>query len=508
MGSIIAETTSAEKVEHLIKPVKDLFGAVFFVSVGMMIDPQAMVEYAVPILLVTLLTIFGKLFSTTLGALLSGQSLKQSVQVGMSMAQIGEFAFIVATLGLSLGVISEFLFPVAVGVSAITTFTTPYMIKYSERFYNFLEKHLPEKWIKRLNNYSSGTQSIQAESDWKKLLKSYLNIAITNGIVLLAILLLSLNFIDPLVSENITDGTGRIIIVLLVSFGIASPFLWAFMAKRPNNMAYKELWMEKKYNHGPLLIIEIVRNTLGVLLLGFWTSRLVPTPATLIVVVLFAILVIILFSRRIQAFYQRLENRFTTNLNARETAAATDDSLTANLLRKNAAIQSGLTPWDAHIVELEVNPHAEYIGKPLMELGWREKYGINIAYIKRGDKLINVPGRNNRLMPFDRVGIIATDQQMEIFTPVFDALESVPASEVDINDISLEKILVDEHSRLKGIDIRSSGLREHTDGLVIGIERDKARILNPDSGTVLQWGDLVWIVGNRKKIHEISQQRH
>src|SRR5688500_2897416 len=143
MGSIIAETTSAEKVEHLIKPVKDLFGAVFFVSVGMMIDPNAMVEYAGPILLVTFLTLFGKLFSTTLGALLSGQPLKQAVQVGMSMAQIGEFAFIVATLGLSLGVISEFLFPVAVGASAITTFTTPYLIKYSEPFYNFLVKVLP-----------------------------------------------------------------------------------------------------------------------------------------------------------------------------------------------------------------------------------------------------------------------------------------------------------------------------------------------------------------------------
>src|SRR5687767_13688109 len=184
MGSIIAETTSAEKVEHLIKPVKDLFGAVFFVSVGMMIDPQAMVQYAWPIIWVTLLTVFGKLFSTTVGALLSGQPLKQAVHVGMSMALIGEFAFIVATLGLSLGVISEFLFPVAVGVSAITTFTTPYLIKYSEPLYNFIARFFPEKWLKRLNRYSSGTQSIQADSDWKVVLKSYVMIAISNGIVL------------------------------------------------------------------------------------------------------------------------------------------------------------------------------------------------------------------------------------------------------------------------------------------------------------------------------------
>src|SRR3546814_635754 len=173
MGSIIAETTSAEKVEHLIKPVKDLFGAVFFVSVGMMIDPKAIAEFDIPVLVVTLLTLFGKLFSTTAGALLSGQPLKQSVQVGMSMAQIGEFAFIVATLGLSLGVISDFLFPVAVGASAITTFTTPYLIKLSGPFHDALVKILPKKWVAALNAYSSNTQKIQAESDWKKVLKSY-----------------------------------------------------------------------------------------------------------------------------------------------------------------------------------------------------------------------------------------------------------------------------------------------------------------------------------------------
>ncbi len=205
MGSIIAETTSAEKIEHLIKPVKDLFGAVFFVSVGMMIDPKAMTEYATPIIFVTLLTLFGKLFSTTLGALLSGQPLKQSIQVGMSMAQIGEFAFIVATLGLSLGVISNFLFPVAVGASAITTFTTPYLIRYSNSFYNVLVKFLPARWVDRLNSYSSNTQSIQADSDWKVVLKAYVRIAVVNGVILLALFLLSTNFLQPYAMEKITD---------------------------------------------------------------------------------------------------------------------------------------------------------------------------------------------------------------------------------------------------------------------------------------------------------------
>ncbi len=263
MGSILAETTKAEKVEHVLKPVKDLFGAIFFVSVGMMIDPQAIIEYKWPVLIVTLLTLFGKLFSTTLGAILSGQPLKQSVQVGMSMAQIGEFAFIVATLGLSLGVISDFLFPVAVGASAITTFTTPYMIKYSDPIYNFIERILPARWVKALNNYSSGTQNIQAESEWKKVMKSYINIGITNGIVIMALILLSLNFLLPFLNETIENSTTRSIIALVVSLGAAAPFLWALMAKRPNNLAYKELWLDKIYSRGPLLVVEVFRIVVG-----------------------------------------------------------------------------------------------------------------------------------------------------------------------------------------------------------------------------------------------------
>jgi CPA2 family monovalent cation:H+ antiporter-2 len=505
MGSIIAETTSAEKVEHVIKPVKDLFGAVFFVSVGMMIDPSAMVKYAGPILWVTALTIFGKLFSTTLGALLSGQPLKQSVQVGMSMAQIGEFAFIVATLGLSLGVISDFLFPVAVGASAITTFTTPYFIKYAEPVYNFTSKYLPKKWVTRLNNYSIGTQSIQAESDWKLVLKSYMKIALTNAIILLATVMLSINFLVPLINKNIANGTLRTVIVLVISLGIAAPFLWAFMAKRPNNQTYKELWLEKKYNRGPLLIIEIIRILLGIFFIVFWVYMVVPAPVTILLAVPITILVLVVFSRRIQKVYQRMEKGFLTNLNAREKSEANDTSLSANIQRKNAELQFNMEPWDAHIVEMKVNPNAEYIDKTLMELGWREKFGINIVYIKRGDKLIHVPGRDSTLMPFDQVGIIGTDAQIQLFKPMFDTIENFAQETAAIDAISLQKIIVDEHTKLKGIDIRSLGLRERTRGLVVGIERNKQRILNPDSGFILEWGDVLWIVGDKKKIQQLNK---
>ena len=501
MGSIIAETTSAEKVEHVTKPVKDLFGAVFFVSVGMMIDPQAIIQYGWPVIIVTMLTLFGKLLSTTMGALLSGQPLKQSVQVGMSMAQIGEFAFIVATLGLSLGVISEFLFPVAVGASAITTFTTPYLIKFSEPFYNFLERVLPPKLLKRLNNYSSGTQDIQAENQWKVVLKSYGTIILTNGIVLLALMVFSINFLMPFLSKQIGDATIRSAIGLLISLVFAYPFLWALMTKRPNNMAYKEMWLEKKYSRGPLLILEISRVLIGGLLVSFWVFELFDTELATIIAVPIILVIIFVFTKRIQAFYQRIEIRFLGNLNAREEDVY--NSLEANVSRKNAAIEAKLTPWDAHIVQLEVSPEADFIGRTLPELAWREKHGINIVYIKRGERMILAPDRHFILLPFDQVGIIATDEQIHSFKPVFDSIISVESSVMDVNDISLQSIVVDEFTKLRGVNIRNSGLRERTNGLVIGIERNNERILNPESSMVFEWDDIIWIVGERKKIQNL-----
>ena len=506
MGSIIAETTSAERVQHLTKPVKDLFGAVFFVSVGMMIDPNAMAKYAWPILCVTL-TLFSKIIWTTLGALLSGQPLKQSVYVGMSMGQIGEFAFIVATLGLSLGVISDFLFSVAVGVSAITTFTTPYLIKYSEPVYNFIAKLLPEGWVNKLNKYSSSAQSIQADSDWNIVLKAYGKIILTNSIILIALILLSTKFLVPFIIKNIDHGPLQIIIVLVATLAVASPFLWALMASKPQTHAYKELWVNKKYNHGPLLAIEILRIIIGIIFVGFWVDTLTSTRTALFVAIPVTLLILFLFSKRIQNFYQRIERRFITNLNDRESIPIIENKMRPNALNKNADFNNNLAAWDAHLLEMEVSPLAEYAGIPLIELAWREKYGINIAYIKRGDKIIPAPGRNNRLLPFDQAGIIATDEQIQIFKPVFDAAEPVEDTAASIDDITLQKILVDEHTRLKGKTIRESGLREQTDGLVVGIQRDEERILNPESSVVLEWDDIIWIVGNRKKITGLTKKQ-
>lgn len=501
MGSIIAETTIAEKVEHTLKSVKDLFGAVFFVSVGMMINYEAMMTYAWPILIVTLLTLFGKMFSSALGALISGQPLKQSVQVGMSMAQIGEFAFIVATLGLSLGVISDFLFPVAVGVSAITTFTTPYLIKFSEPFYNWLVKVIPPKYIAGINKYSSNTQNIQAETSWQTILKSYSRIMIINGIIIIAIYLLFSNFIIPAINANVESNSVKNIIGNALPILFILPFLWALMVKRPTSGSYKELWTKTKYNRGPLLIIEIVRFAFGIAILGFFLDRFASTRISFFITIPVAMILIFLFSKKINRLYNRIEKRFITNLNDRSNTTDVD---AAERLTGNTEVINNLAAWDVHIIELQVKPLADYIGKNLYELQWREKYGVNIGYIRRGEKLIHTPDRHQILMPYDKVGIIATDDQFQVFRPVFDSQEVV--EEESIDHIKLGKILINHHSPKKGLSIRESGIRDKTDGLVIAIRRGDERILNPESSEILQLDDIVWVVGDRKKIEKLNTE--
>lgn len=403
MGSIIAETTSAEKIEHLLNPVKDLFGAIFFTSVGMMIDPSGMTAYAQPILWVTLLTLFGKLISTTVGALLSGQPLKQSVQVGMSMAQIGEFAFIVATLGMSLGVTSSFLFPVAVGASAITTFTTPYLIKFSGALYHWLERILPASVINRINKYSSETKKKSPTSKWK------------------------VNFIR---------------------FAIITLFV-------------------------------------GFLLQQFFNIY------TGFIFVCIVLLLLAVFPKRIRVFYKTLKRRFLFNLNERE-------------IEKSRLNRTELAPWDAHIVPVIVPATAACVGKTLRELAWREITGVNVVMIKRGHHAIAAPGRNQMIFPNDELLVLGTDHQVQRLKVLIRPDKEASPEEVD--NVALYNYFISETSALRDKTIRQSGLREKANALVVGIERNGERLLNPESDTVLQSNDSLFIVGDPKKIKAVIRE--
>jgi K+:H+ antiporter len=304
MGSLLAETSIAEKVEHLVASVKNLFGAIFFVSVGMLIDPQMLVQYAWPIFIISVVTILGKIISTMTGALLSGQPLTNSVQAGFSLAQIGEFSFIIATLGLTLKVTSGFLYPIAVAVSALTTFTTPYLIKAAEPFSVRLQQWLPEKWRNALDRYSKATQTTNAASGWKIALKAYLGIIAINAIILIACLILAHKFLLPFMESIITQRLLARSLTAVITVIIMSPFLWALAIR--------------KLKKGSWVVLEIVRVLVAIFLLGALLQWLFTFWAAVVLTLIIVPLLLYAFRKKLDRSYDLIRQRFLYNLNEKE----------------------------------------------------------------------------------------------------------------------------------------------------------------------------------------------
>ena len=485
MGSILAETTQAERIETLTKSVKDLFSAIFFVSVGMLINPSALVTYALPIVLITLLIIFGKILFTILGALLAGQPLKMAVQAGMSLAQIGEFSFIIATLGVSLKVTSDFLYPIAVAAAAITTFTSPHLIKLAEPLHSFLNKTLPRRWISGIERYSSSTEGITTLSNWRIMLRAYISNTIIHSVIIISIILLTSKFLNPFIQNQLGGVSNATIISVIISFFLMAPFLWALSIRRIEKNAYSHLWLNKKYTRGPLVAMEMFRIVLGIFLVGVLLNQFFDTWIATGVALLLIILVMMVFSRKLQSFYNKLEARFILNLNDRENR-------TPNIL-----------PWDTHLTEISVAPESALVGKSLLELKMREKYGVSIALIERGKISIPTPSRDERLYPNDKLLIIGTDEELAEIKPLFEGIADDSITSLTKDEMSLQKIVVHSKSTIFGKSIRESGIRETAQGLIVGIERKGARILNPDSDFIFDDDDIVWIVGNHKLIPEL-----
>ncbi len=487
MGSILAETTHAEKIEHLLKPVKDLFGAIFFISVGMLINPSLLIEYALPTAILVFVVILGKTLFVTIGATISGQPLKTSLQAGMSLSQIGEFSFIIATLGLSLKVTSEFLYPIAVGVSVITTFTTPYMMRAAEPMYKWLDLHLPKKWINYLNRYSTSTEKIVESTNWNLVLKSYVQNVITNSVVVIGITLISSRQLTALIHRRIPETNLTNAAMAILTFMLIAPFLWALAFKRNNRKAYSALWLSRRISRGPILLLELSRLVIAILLLGFVLNAFFDTPTALIAAGIIMTLSILLFYQRLQAFYHRIEERFMQNLNARG-------------LEGSGKSTRLLLPWDAHFAFLEVSPDSEYIGKSLQQLKIREKFGINLVLIERGSKTIQLPKPTELLYPYDRIEVIGTDEQLDIFREQIEIKTSGDSYLAQEDNIILEKIEILPNSRLRGKSIRNSKIREITNCMIVGLERNGERILNPDSSMIIEKEDLLWIAGEKDLI--------
>jgi len=482
MGSIIAETTQAEHIEHLVKPVKDLFGAIFFVSVGMLIDPVTLYEHAIPVVILTFVTIFGQSISSTIGALISGQALKQAVQTGMSLSQIGEFSFIIATLGMSMNVTSSFLYPIVVAVSAITTFTTPFMVKMAVPFSEFLERKLPRKWVKNIARYSTNAQAIRSVSTWQIAIRAYLIQIVLNTIIITSIILLSANYVLPLV-EHSKFGNA---IAALITIVCISPFLWALSLRRVAVEQVDALFKERKYR-GPILMMIFFRMGLALFYIGFLLNIFF-SPVIAFFALVLSITFYLFFPKQLHAQYHKIENHFLKNLNNRD-------------IKKVDRRHANLTPWDGHMSTFEIAAESSLAGKTLRQLHIREDLGINIAFIKRGDLTIQIPNKLDQLFPGDEICVIGTDEQVEQFSDYLKQKEIKEPTKVD-NNLVLKQIELNNEEFI-GRSVGQSKLRERTNGLLVGIERNGQRILNPESSIVLKKDDILWIVGNNKLMNAL-----
>ena len=497
MGSILAETIEAEHIEHIIQPVKDLFGAIFFVSVGMLVNPAVLVEYAWPVIIITLVTIIGKAIFSSLGVLLSGESLNISIKSGFSLAQIGEFAFIIAGLGVSLKVLDPFISPIIVAVSVITTFTTPYFIRLANPFAEWLYKVLPPKVQEMLARYASGKKTVNHDSDWKKLLKNIVGRVIIYSVLLTAIWLLSVKTLYPAVSELFTPVTIWVNLAMcLVTLVLMTPFLWALISNKYNSSAiFLKLWEDESYNHGRLVALVLFRVSVAIFFISAVVISYFHLNIGIGVVIAVAVVALILILREDLTQYSRLETHFLTNLNLREEVAKKHHPL-------KTSFNSEFNNKDIELTSVVVSPYSRYIGKSLGELSFRQEFGVNVVAIVRGDLKIYIPKSSERIYPQDKLAVVGTDGQLQKFRDEIESPQGVPDTEEMYQEMNLHSFTVNEAFHFLDKSIVQSRLGEKYDSIVVAIERNGA-LVPLDKDVTFLLGDLVWFVGEREKIRQL-----
>lgn len=498
MGSILAETIDAEHIEHIVKPVKDLFGAIFFVSVGMLIDPVLLWEYKIPILILTIVVMVGQILFGSFGVLLSGQTIKVAIQSGFSLAQIGEFAFIIASLGLTLGVTDNFLYPIVVAVSVITTFFTPYMIRMAEPAYKIAERTIPASWKSFLERYSSGSNTIRQKSAWNKLLKALIRIVGTYTAVTLVLIFIWLQFIAPFIISKLPGIRGEVISLVLILI-LISPMLRAIMMKKNHSVEYEQLWHDSKYNRGPLVSLIVLRIILCIGLVMLPVARLLNAAAGIAFAIAATVITLVILSKWLKKQSILMERHFFTNLTAREMENERNSPI-------KQRFASHLLERDLHLADFEVKQNSPSMGKTLKELNFRQKCNVNIVTIIRGDRRINIPGGNERLYPFDKLIVVGADDELNHFRQyIEERYKESLNNRQETKEVNMEQFFISEGSGLIGRTILESGIRDNSGCLVIGIERDAHSIKNPPPTTVFEQNDIVWIVGEHEKVVRLSE---
>lgn len=487
MGSILAGTSYAERIEHVVAPVKDLFGAVFFISVGMMVQPQVIFDYWSPILILSATVIIGMILFGTFGMLVTGQTLKVAMQSGFSLTQIGEFAFIIASLGMSLGVLDPTIYPIVVAVSVITTFTTPYFIKMAEPAYNAIERILPKKLNFLINRYSTEASSeSENPSLWSSVLRRYLWRVLLYSIILIAIVVISQQFIQPWLYTNMNNW--HKLLGSAITLGAMSPFLLALSMPVSKKVERNRLREAKAHFDVPLIVMSLFRIIIASAFVVYVLSTIYGVAIGISVGIAVFVLLIVLFSKRVGKRLHNIESKFLNNLNERE-------------LRKSGKNNNLVS--DLHLAYMQVGLGCSFVGQRLMDSDLRKRYGVNISSIQRGGTTIPVPKGETRIYPGDILGVIGNDEQLQKLLPVVEAEEQETEQKVNAANFKLTNVQLSEESPLLGKTSASASIRNKYSALVVAIQRGD-EYLKPNGELEFEPHDIIWLVGDPKIIAQLK----
>lgn len=491
-GSLLAGTVHAERVEHLTQGVKDLFGAVFFISVGMMLDPAMVVKYIVPILVLTLVTIVGKLFFSSMGVLLSGQSLKNAVHCGCSLAQIGEFAFIIASLGLSLGVIADYIYPIIIAVSVITTLTTPFFIKHSDNIYVFVVKLLPEKLTQKLERYTDEEQSEkEQDSDWSAFLSRYIRTVALYGVIMAGIGIIGRYWLLPLLETALPSASASKAVTLAVIYLGMALFIRPMLDTR--SPQYTVLWMKKRSFRLPLMALSGIRILLIALIAFIPLRNIAGIGSAWLLPVIVAALLLASRMGWLASAYLNVEARFLTNLNERQLQHFSDSGEYEQWLDEKLCVDSFSLP-------------AGFTGQSLKDLGWGRRFGVNVIKLVHGKRRKNMPAGNTALAAGDTIYVVGERENLRTLRLSLGLEESADAPTLREYIGSESKaegglysyaLHVDKGDSLDGRSIKDSGIRENYDCMILGLQRGNLPIVQPDVNMTIQDNDIVWLLGTR-----------
>ena len=496
MGSILAETLEAEMIHKVTTPIKNLFGAVFFVSVGMMVDPQILVDYWWQILVVTLVLLIFKPLSNVVGRLIAGLGLKQAIQGGFCFCQIGEFSFIIATLGLSYGVIDDFLYPIIVSVSIITTFLTPYAIKAAIPTYHWVSGHMSEQWLNRFESRDSG---IKVKSGEKVSMASFIGRQFKHIVIYIAIVI-AIIFICFWIGSGIMDyvhGLWGAAISVAITMALVSPFLWAIGFRHTLVNTTHKLMEHSRFNKTLILSIFILRFIIVWVVAtavlrhffngAFWQQLGIGAPYYRWINVAMALGYTILLRVMSPAmkFYKRIEDSFLDNLNKRQSAQV---FAIPEILQENC-----------HLQKMTLGPDSPYSGQIIKETDFRDNYNVSVVSVERGKQLYELPKSDFQLFPFDKITFVGHEDHLRLLLPRVELFDEQLIQEHEESEVDLYKVQVRPESPYVGVALMDSGLAENFETMIIAIERDGQFILNPSARITFQPADLVWFVAQKEK---------